>query len=83
MPAAIATSSTPNSLSKTEEKNAKIWNRFADRYYASPISDEESYQKKLELTRNYMSPQSKILEFGCGTVSETNNRLSICDSALT
>ena len=73
MPAAsIAATSpaitTPN-LSKEEEQNSKIWNRFADSYFKSNIKDEESYQKKLEITREYMTPQSKVLEFGCGTVS--------------
>ena len=74
MPAAsiAATSPTTNqfpNLSKDEEQNSKIWNRFADRYFKSPIKDEDVYQKKLEITREYMSPQSNVLEFGCGTVS--------------
>ena len=71
-----ATSSTPTSisgsnckpqLSKAEAQAGKIWNRFADGYYKKPIQDQESYQKKLEMTREYLKPQSSVLEFGCGT----------------
>uniref|UniRef100_A0A7S3YDG3 Methyltransferase domain-containing protein n=1 Tax=Heterosigma akashiwo TaxID=2829 RepID=A0A7S3YDG3_HETAK len=71
-PAAIAASSSGSqppavNMSAKEQKTAKIWNRFADGYAKQPIKDEESYQKKLEMTREYMAPHSKVLEFGCGT----------------
>lgn len=70
MPAAIATSplTAPTAkLSEQEVKNGKIWNRFADNYSKQPIKDEESYQKKLEITRTYLTPNDSVLEFGCGT----------------
>jgi len=33
------------------------------------VSDEASYQKKLEITREYLRPDMEVLEFGCGTGS--------------
>jgi len=48
-------------------KPDKIWDRFAKRYAKSPVSNEAAYQKKLELTRSYFTPESEVLELGCGT----------------
>ncbi|OUS05795.1 SAM-dependent methyltransferase [Rhodobacterales bacterium 52_120_T64] len=48
-------------------KPDKVWNRFAKRYEKSPVSNEEAYQKKLEITRSYFTPESEVLELGCGT----------------
>lgn len=51
------------------EKSAKFWDRIAKRYSKQPIADEASYQKKLEVTREYLQPDMKVLEIGCGTGS--------------
>jgi len=48
---------------------ARIWNRVADRYAAKPIADEEAYANKLAITREYLHPESQVLEIGCGTGS--------------
>jgi len=50
-------------------KYEKFWNRIAKRYAKTPIADEASYQKKLEITRTHLHPDKNILEFGCGTGS--------------
>ena len=42
---------------------------IAKRYAKSPVSDEAVYQKKLQITREYMRPDMEVLEFGCGTGS--------------
>ncbi len=47
----------------------KFWDKHAVRYAKSPVSDEASYQKKLQLTREYLRPEMEVLEFGCGTGS--------------
>ena len=47
----------------------KFWNKIAKKYSRQPIADEAAYQHKLEKTREYFSPTSKVLEFGCGTGS--------------
>ena len=48
---------------------ARFWDKIADRYSKKPISDEAAYQRKLSVTREYFSPESSVLEFGCGTGS--------------
>jgi ubiquinone/menaquinone biosynthesis C-methylase UbiE len=45
----------------------KFWNRIAEKYARDPIADEASYKKKLEITRTYLAPDHRVLEFGCGT----------------
>ena len=49
--------------------NTWVWDRFAKGYAKAPVVDEAAYQKKLEITRNYLTPDSSVLEFGCGTGS--------------
>ena len=51
------------------DRSTKFWNRMAKRYSEKPISDEASYQKKLEVTRQYLKPEMDVLELGCGTGS--------------
>lgn len=48
---------------------AKFWDRIAEKYSKKPVPDEQAYQKKLQLTREYFNPDMEILEFGCGTGS--------------
>ncbi|MCH9807414.1 MAG: class I SAM-dependent methyltransferase [Alphaproteobacteria bacterium] len=48
---------------------ARFWDRMAKRYARTPIADEASYQRKLQMSREYLRPESEVLEFGCGTGS--------------
>jgi 2-polyprenyl-3-methyl-5-hydroxy-6-metoxy-1,4-benzoquinol methylase len=48
---------------------ATFWNLIAKRYSKSSIADQQSYEKKLSITRDYLEPDSEVLEFGCGTGS--------------
>lgn len=48
-------------------KPEKFWNRLAKRYAKSPVSNEAVYQEKLDRTRKYLTPETRVLEFGCGT----------------
>ena len=50
-------------------KSDKFWDKTAERYAKSTISDEETYQKKLAETQSFFEPNMRILEFGCGTGS--------------
>ncbi len=52
-----------------QSRTEKFWDKNAEKYSKSPIRDQETYEKKLELTRKYFSPESEVLEFGCGTGS--------------
>jgi len=50
-------------------QSTKFWDRIAERYSRKPVSDEAAYQKKLQVTREYLRPEMEVLEFGCGTGS--------------
>ena len=47
--------------------SAKFWDKAAEKYSKSPVPNEEVYQIKKNLTREYFTPESKVFEFGCGT----------------
>lgn len=47
----------------------KFWDKIAEKFAKQPIADEASYQKKLEVTRQYLRPDMEVMEFGCGTGS--------------
>lgn len=49
------------------QKEARFWDRIADRYARRPVPDEAVYQRKLEKTREYLRTDMTVLEFGCGT----------------
>ena len=49
--------------------SAKFWDKIAEKYAQQPIADEAAYQKKLAVTRDYLRPDMKVLEIGCGTGS--------------
>ena len=51
------------------DRTARFWDRLALRYSKKPVPNEQVYLKKLELTRDQLSPESVVLEFGCGTGS--------------
>ncbi len=48
---------------------AIFWDKIAEKYSKKPVPDEQVYQKKLQITREYFRPDMEILEFGCGTGS--------------
>lgn len=50
-------------------QSAAFWDRVAVGYARRPISDEAAYQTKLAKTRAYFTPESRVLELGCGTGS--------------
>ena len=50
-------------------RRAKFWDWIAERYARTPVADEASYKKKLQITQDYLRPSMEVLEFGCGTGS--------------
>lgn len=48
---------------------AKFWDKMADKYSKRPVPNEDVYQIKKDLTREYLTRESKVFEFGCGTGS--------------
>lgn len=49
--------------------SAEFWDRVAPGYSQQPISDTESYARKLAATQALMRPDMEVLELGCGTGS--------------
>tara|TARA_R110002110_G_scaffold90632_4_gene235572 strand:+ start:3954 stop:4574 length:621 start_codon:yes stop_codon:yes gene_type:complete len=49
--------------------DSAFWDRIAPRYARSRISDQESYDRKIAVTREHLTPDTDMLEFGCGTGS--------------
>jgi len=49
--------------------NAGFWDKRAEKYAQRPVADQETYTKKLEITRSYFRNESEVLEIGCGTGS--------------
>ncbi|WP_191090077.1 class I SAM-dependent methyltransferase [Histidinibacterium aquaticum] len=45
----------------------EFWSRMAERYSRSKIPNEEIYERKLRETQEYLTPESEVLEIGCGT----------------
>ena len=48
---------------------ARFWDKLAEKYSQRPVADQDTYEKKLEITRSYFRPDSEVLEMGCGTGS--------------
>jgi ubiquinone/menaquinone biosynthesis C-methylase UbiE len=51
------------------KSSKEFWDKTAPRYAKRPVRDEGIYQRKLAITREYLRPDSSVLEFGCGTGS--------------
>lgn len=47
--------------------DVRFWDRIAAKYIASPMQDRESYEFKLAETRKLLTPQTRMLEFACGS----------------
>jgi len=60
----------------------KFWDKHAAGYAKSPVRNEESYQKKLQITRSYLSPESVVFEFGCGTGTTSVHHAPFAKSIL-
>lgn len=54
---------------KATGKDKDFWDRIAEKYAQNPIADEKAYRAKLNLTRDHLTPEARILELGCGTGS--------------
>ncbi len=46
---------------------ARFWDRIAERYAQQALPNETVYHTKLDKTRDYLTPDSEVFEFGCGT----------------
>lgn len=44
-----------------------FWNLIAKRYARQSVADPAAYERKLEITRDLLTPDMEVFEFGCGT----------------
>lgn len=44
-----------------------FWDKASAKYARSPVSDMASYDHTMDRTRDYLSPEDRVLELGCGT----------------
>ena len=47
--------------------DALFWDKIAEKYSRSPISDMAAYDRTLERVTHYLRPDHRVLELGCGT----------------
>lgn len=47
--------------------SAAFWDRVAERYAARPVGDEAAYEAALARVRDWLGPEMRVLELGCGT----------------
>lgn len=64
------------------EDYSKFWDRAAKGYAKKPVPSESIYQEKLRKTQMYLTPDSKVFEFGCGTGSTALAHASYVSSIL-
>ncbi|MGV8932841.1 MAG: class I SAM-dependent methyltransferase [Luteimonas sp.] len=49
--------------------DAEFWNRMANRYSRQPVANPDAFERKIEVTRSLITPQSVVIDIGCGTGS--------------
>lgn len=49
------------------QSDARFWDKTARKYAASTVSDPDGYERTLERTRAFLTPDAEVLEVGCGT----------------
>ena len=49
------------------QSNETFWNKIAPKYARGAVPNEQVYRRKLEITQDYLKPDMRVLEFGCGT----------------
>ncbi|MEL6523473.1 MAG: class I SAM-dependent methyltransferase [Pseudomonadota bacterium] len=54
-------------MEMTLRPDGRFWDKIADRYAKRPIADVEAYRRKLEKTAEFLRPNMRLLELGCGT----------------
>ena len=53
----------------TKNKDSRFWNKAASGYSKKKINNVPAYQHKLSVTQKYLTPDSHVVELGCGTGS--------------
>lgn len=51
----------------TTTASAKFWDGAAEKYAARSVGDPDAFERKKAVTREHLTPDSTVLEIGCGT----------------
>lgn len=54
-------------MSTADQATAQFWDKIADGYVKSKISDMAAYEYTLDRTASYLTGTDRVLELGCGT----------------
>jgi arsenite methyltransferase len=46
-----------------------FWNRIAEKYARTPVTDPEAFERKIAVMKTRMTPTDTVLDVGCGTGS--------------
>ncbi|MEM1375885.1 MAG: class I SAM-dependent methyltransferase [Pseudomonadota bacterium] len=49
------------------DKSRNFWDRMARKYAKGKIGDQAGYERSLERTRGFLTPDMDVVEIGCGT----------------
>ena len=49
--------------------DAAFWDKLAEGYAKQPVENPEAFDRKIEFTKDRMTPDSVVLDIGCGTGS--------------
>lgn len=49
--------------------DSAFWDRIAESYAKKPVDDPAAFDRKIAITRDRMTPDSVVLDIGCGTGS--------------
>lgn len=50
-------------------KHSLFWDKASQKYFQKPVKNQKAYERKLELIKQLLRPDSNVLEVGCGTGS--------------
>jgi ubiquinone/menaquinone biosynthesis C-methylase UbiE len=51
----------------TMSSDGKFWDGTAEKYAKRPVGDPDAFERKKRITRDHLTPDSTVLEIGCGT----------------
>lgn len=54
-------------MTSQTDKDTRFWDKAAPKYAASAIADLAGFERSIARVKDYLSPQSQVLELGCGT----------------
>ena len=67
-------------LEGTMDQSSRFWDKIAERYSKRPVANEAAYQKKLQITHDYLQPEMEVLELGLRSRVDRHHPCALCES---